>query len=1217
MDIGTLRIAVDARQATQATRELDGLSRQAAKTEQATVRMARQSGEALGSMRGFLVQVGGTLAALNLAQQFIRVADSVTVLNNQLKLAMGSAKAADQAYTDLYRIAQASRVSFTDLGATFAQIRRATEDAGLSYSRLLTVTEAIGNAMAVSGGSAAGMNAALIQLQQGLASGTLRGEELNSVMEQTPRLAQAIADGLGVTRGELRALGQDGKLTSEAVIRALESQAAVLKGEVANSTLTYGQAMTKAANAVTLFIGEVDDASGASSQLAELLVEFSNRLDTLSMAFRTSRSEAGSFSKMLGTGLSVVLETVTVLAVNVSYVLKSIGREIGGIAAQAAAFASGDFAGAANIGRMMREDAVRARNEVDAATTRILNSRRVAASLEGAEAYNEPRFARALKEQEQGVIRVAQAIKGKTSATKDLVDIKKRNMEMDNLVMRVILDNEEKIAKAIAKTQEEAAKAYADNLKIYEDAAKSAQDRVSAMELENEAIELAQRLQISMARAVELTTIARLKEKQVAAMGDEAAVLAIQREIDAREKLVQMMEGREIKEASEKLRRDEESAWAKTWEQISQSFTDELLRGGKSIAEYLKNLFKTLVLRPIIDPIGKGLVGILSGGGGTAMAGQGGVGGAFNIISSLQGAYSQLTGGLATTLSGVGSAVGSIGAAMQYGTTAFSQQSMMLAAQEAGMGTTAGTMGTAATALGGALVGFMAGKMISGGYSAIGKSGNASTAAGTAIGFAVGGPIGAAIGGALGGVFNRAFGRKAPVTTGQGITGTFSTSGADVAQFEDWFSKGGWFRSNKSGRNYSSVSSELDMFLDDSLRQITAATREYASVLGLNAKAIDGITQSVTLNMMGMNAEQQQAEIAKALGGFGDRLAQELLGAQAGKFVRAGETAGDALARMGQSLIAVNTVFDTLNQRLMETSLRGGDAASSLIEAFGSLENFTNATTAYYNAFYTEQERTATTTRQLTQALAQMGIALPATRDQFRAIVEAQDLYTDSGRATYAALLQLAPAFDVVMQAADRAAEDAKRAADAFAETMKRLGSSISDEVRRLRGLLVTDSPQARAALEAQFAMTTAQARAGDQSALERLPGISQALEQAAMMTARSAADVARMRGWLAGSMSETLKLLGLDVPQFAVGTNYVPRDTLAMIHEGEAIVPKAYNPAANGGDDVAFEMRALREEVSMLRHEARATALNTDKARRIWERVTRDGESMQVTVTP
>jgi hypothetical protein len=85
--------------------------------------------------------------------------------------------------------------------------------------------------------------------------------------------------------------------------------------------------------------------------------------------------------------------------------------------------------------------------------------------------------------------------------------------------------------------------------------------------------------------------------------------------------------------------------------------------------------------------------------------------------------------------------------------------------------------------------------------------------------------------------------------------------------------------------------------------------------------------------------------------------------------VRAGETAGEALARLANSLVTVNQVFDTLNQTLLHTTLVGGDAASSLLDAFGGADAFVQATTAYYQAFYSDAERGDTATRQLSFAL--------------------------------------------------------------------------------------------------------------------------------------------------------------------------------------------------------------------------------------------------------
>ena len=234
--------------------------------------------------------LAATAAAGLSVRAFVQAADAVTILNNQLKLATGSTQAASKAYTALFDIAQRSRVSFTELGGTFASIARAGEALGISQQRLLGVTEAISNAVAISGGSADSARASLVQLAQGLASGTLRGDELNSVMEQTPRLAKALADGLGVSTGKLREMGAAGEITADKVIKALESQARVLSGEVKDSVVTVGQAFTQLQNATTLAVGEFDKASGVSNTLAQALQGVAGMVQTVGAAFKENET---------------------------------------------------------------------------------------------------------------------------------------------------------------------------------------------------------------------------------------------------------------------------------------------------------------------------------------------------------------------------------------------------------------------------------------------------------------------------------------------------------------------------------------------------------------------------------------------------------------------------------------------------------------------------------------------------------------------------------------------------------------------------------------------------------------------------------------------------------------------------------------------------------------------------------------------------------------
>lgn len=182
-------------------------------------------------------------------------------------------------------------------------------------------------------------------------------------------------------------------------------------------------------------------------------------------------------------------------------------------------------------------------------------------------------------------------------------------------------------------------------------------------------------------------------------------------------------------------------------------------------------------------------------------------------------------------------------------------------------------------------------------------------------------------------------------------------------------------------------------------------------------------------------------------------------------------------------------------------------------------------------------------------------------------------------------------------------------------KAMKGLTDTVINEIKRLRGVMVDESPVAREVLLAQFATATAQSRAGDKDALEKLPQLSQAIEAATKLSATSSIELARTRGWLAASLEETLKQLGVKLPAFAVGTNYVPRDMVALLHAGEAVVPKAYNPAAGaapavgvplftppsyqaGDSEVVRELQQLRSQVDRLMVQNEELALDAQRLR-------------------
>jgi len=249
----------------------------------------RQIDEASGSLGG-LTQAGGkaasamkslavTLGAAFGVREVMQAAEAYTTISNRLSLVTKSSDELYAAQSDLFEIAQRTRSPLEATAEVYQRLAQNAGALGLSLSEVGDTTETINKLMVISGTSAQSAEAALTQLGQAFASGTLRGEELNSVMEQAPALAMAIAEGMGVTVGELRKLGEQGKITSAAVIEALNQQGAAVDEQFARMAPTISGATTTIKNSFIEIVGQMDQTVGASSAVASALMGLSDAMD--------------------------------------------------------------------------------------------------------------------------------------------------------------------------------------------------------------------------------------------------------------------------------------------------------------------------------------------------------------------------------------------------------------------------------------------------------------------------------------------------------------------------------------------------------------------------------------------------------------------------------------------------------------------------------------------------------------------------------------------------------------------------------------------------------------------------------------------------------------------------------------------------------------------------------------------------------------------------
>lgn len=901
---------------------------------------------------------------------------------------------------------------------------------------------------------------------------------------------------------------------------------------------------------------------------------------------------------------------------------------------------------------------------------------------------------------------------------------------------------------------------------------------------------------------IESTIIARLEEQRAvaaAADNEHALVEALDAEIEARRRLRDASRGLEAREASRKAIDEQAKAWENFSRDIEQSLTDALMRGfesgegfGENFVKTLQNTLKTaalkiavqMVVQPVMGSLGQSL-GYTQGG-----AGGGGLGGMSNIFSPISNIATSSIGGSA------------FGAGMLSGVS----ESLLGASFVGPSASLAGNASIAAGASFGSFlpaIGIGLGLLSLFGGDLFGGKEKPPVAAWTQF------PQGSKDWGI-------------PLATPWGdlrFAGQhMGDTEAEVAKLRDAFAP-------IAQRDYaisSLLSSDENKRIEQAIAGYTTGEMEDYSEAAMRAhfeKRLDLVSDAIggwvdeiadafvgdlegsytaIATLLSVRGVEGAEELARAFIGTLESAAGEaIVQAQSGTFMdayinnlnaggtggglisslsREGETAADTFARLVNDLVGVREAFDLMGRAALDFSLAAADMASSIIEAAGGAEAFKGKFSAYYAEFYTEQERLAKHTERTAAEFDKLGLTMPDSHAAFRDLVDGIDLTSAAGQELFASLLDLAPAFDIVADAAEeaaraqaeaaraqaeaaeeaaakhaasmrdlsiqwaeasgrpdwakemrrqdvrasitdqdqldlqnavwrlqdmaakreleiqlmeaqgndsgataarraleiegtdealrslkqqiwaaqdarvaaeeaarmqaeaarmqaeaaeaarRAAEEQARAQQALRDGWQRVADSIWDTMRRLRGdILGPEQTFARA--QSEFAIATAQARAGNQDAAGQLPTLAQAVVELGKSQASTAVEQALLTARTLASLDRTVKGLaqtfGLEVPAYAAGSSFIPRDTLALVHEGERIIPAADNRAlmqALGGGDMAAELRALRAEVALLRQansaENSAIANHARTAADVLDSSARGGRSLYTRTT-
>lgn len=574
--------------------------------------------------------------------------------------------------------------------------------------------------------------------------------------------------------------------------------------------------------------------------------------------------------------------------------------------------------------------------------------------------------------------------------TRALEDVKKK------------LTEAEKAAKKFAEEREKAFQSQAEGISKLQEERRLLEDQIATFGRGK--------------RALEQLGIERLKEQAAVLAGfegSERAIDLLQQEIEEREKLLQAGFTLDALESGKKAAEELAQEVKRTHDDISKSLTDALLRGfesgkgfGQNFIDTLKNMFNTLILRPIIEPVMQGVAGAVTGALGLGGGQQGGAS-AVGLLGGINNAWSAFSGGLTGTLA---TGIGKLGAT--FGSEALKNFAFGLSGVQGPVAQGAAGAVGAGSAVGSALPwvagGLAAYSLISsltnkgetrhgGGFVYDPSSGATNFAGGPSGGYG-----GQATTNAVGDLFK---------ATSDTITGVLEAAGVN-AQLNFFH---GAFESSSKGRGGTFSGGDL-VLSDGTLVGFGGAKK------GQGFGGTSGSTEEMFANLQ-KEVYFSTLEAWQAASGEFPSVVRDMLSELDVRAMTA-EQAQNAVQGISEFTLGIRGLIDALDVLpIKNLSGLSFDAAASLAEMSGGIDNLMSSIGGYYEYFYTESERNAIATKNMADQLRSVGVAIPRTRDEFRSLAESLDLGTEAGQRMYATMLNVVDAANDFYSAFESAAQ--------------------------------------------------------------------------------------------------------------------------------------------------------------------------------------------------
>lgn len=293
-DLATLGIVAKVTGVMEASSDLDNLANSANRVDESSKKAATSIGGLSGPLAALRTAFVGAIAAAGIGS-IANLADEWSDLSSRVNLAAGSI---DKGAAVMERLKQVANDTYSSLRLTTeGYIENATtlRALGKSTQDALDYTAALNNAMVISGAKAERAAQVQLALSRAMALGKLSGDQLNTVIANGGAITEALADELGISVLELRKFGAEGKITGNVIYNALTKRAEEFAEKAGEMPATIGDAFQRIQNNVLSFVGGMDQASGASGALAEVLLSIADNIDRIIVTVGTAVTAFGVY----------------------------------------------------------------------------------------------------------------------------------------------------------------------------------------------------------------------------------------------------------------------------------------------------------------------------------------------------------------------------------------------------------------------------------------------------------------------------------------------------------------------------------------------------------------------------------------------------------------------------------------------------------------------------------------------------------------------------------------------------------------------------------------------------------------------------------------------------------------------------------------------------------------------------------------------------------